>query len=108
MKNLVICLVSILLMSCGDSSKSLFSVWTGVDEGETIDLTAAQIGDNVLGIVLQDGTLCTMDITVGGDGASGPFVISNDDCMVFDGSYSYSVQSSVLSLCNGNECFDYK
>ena len=111
MKNLWRVLTILLIVTavnCDGDSKGLFSRWVAEDDGEVIDLTGGEIGvTQDLFIAQDDGTICEVDLLIGGDGQSGDFLMSNDTCGIYNGSFSYNLTNNVLTLCLSGDCFTY-
>lgn len=88
--------------------KSVFSKWTNINSGSFIDLTGGTFGQAMsFAVDVGSGNICTCDLKVIGDEASGTYMLTN--CFVSGGGTAncsaqndigtYSKANGQLELC---------
>lgn len=101
-----------------DSSKSLFSVWTGMSTGFVLDLTNGAIGTTLpITFITTLGAKCMCDLDAIGTQTSGNYVLSScvyttggpgdPGCPMLDEAGNYTKPESILTLCSGGSCESY-
>lgn len=98
------------------ASKSLFSNWTSTTSTNAMNLSGANFGTNSIFFLFASGSECSCTLNILGAQSSGTWVLSSciyvpgsgpsdPGCGVEDGSGTYSLPSTTLSLCRtGQPC----
>jgi hypothetical protein len=120
MKYLLTMIVALVLSSCGEEQqKSLFSAWSGVDDGLVIDLTGGSFGSSTLTWFLSGGYECVSTVLIGGTEDAGSAAISgttyvsgtgngvDPGCSSISGSVTFTRDGSRLTICGQSGCQEY-
>lgn len=111
-------LFALILAACGRdegaASKGLFSSWTRTSDSSVLDLTGGSFGSTLnLYVSGSGGQVCNPVITITGSESSGSASIVYPSgrpayCPAIDLNYTYSKTGSVLTVCAGGSCGEYR
>ena len=122
-ENVLKAFACLLLISCGDKSpapapvatgKAIDSKWTADEGGATLDLSRIPFpGSAAISILKKDGVACNCTMTSTGDATSGFYAVTrclyvaggpegsgNSSCTVIQGTGTYAISGSTLTIRN--------
>lgn len=126
MKNIILLIVLLVLISCGKESssggscsKKYDSVWTSIDGTAELDLVGMPLSQyTTVRAEFSGGDSCDFQLRMVGDDCSGEYRIDSYaqyngpgivNCTVYVGDGTYRVSSrDQLSLCDSNGCSIYE